>query len=634
VRGFDFLQYTKSDSARAEQRSTDRALAWARRGGLVTYCVHLFMRAGSNDGTNPHFYVPSANNGKGTTVDIRRVVLEGTPENIEFIQKLDIMATELKRLRDARVPVIWRPLHECSGGWFWWGANGPEAFKQAWRIMFTRFTELHGLTNLIWCYNPTTPLASNLPDWYPGDDVVDMISLDVYPAAGTHPTYAADYARMRDFRAGRKAVAMSENGAIPDPDRFFSEGAGWSYFCTWNGFENDLSRNSVDFIRRVFAHEKVITLDELPALFQARAYTLVTQPVPQLVVAGRPLALAVAVRSDEPLSYQWLKDGGDVPGATGASFTVAATTAGDAGAYRVAVTGPQGTLLSDAATVGVVPTDAGRIVNLSVLATAGAGDQTFIAGVVLAGSAAPKELLIRAVGPSLAQVGVPAGFQADPALQLDALSGRAPAIAVNHDWGRGPGTSAADLALVFARVGAFPLLASSADAALAGLFSPGAYTATVHITGQPGVVLTEIYDASAGGELRLVNVSARGQVGASTPLTAGFVVAGDTRTVLVRAVGGKTLADLGVGGALANPRLELYRVGTATPVALNDEWTQTTPAFPTLNRLFARVGAFALDNGSKDAAVLINLPPGAYSAQIKSADSTSGIALVEVYEVR
>jgi hypothetical protein len=439
---------------------------------------------------------------------------------------------------------------------------------------------------------------------------------------------------MRDFRAGRKTVAMSENGAIPDPDRLHPEGAGWSYFCTWNGFENDLSRNSVDFVHRVFAHEKVITLDELPALYQARSYTFTAQPVPQLVVDGRPLELAVAVRSDGPLAYQWTKDGIALLGATGPAFTVTAVAASDAGAYRATVTGPQGALLSDPAAVGVVPTDAGRIVNLSVLATAGAGDQTFIAGVVLAGNAGTKELLIRAVGPSLAQVGVPVGFQADPALQIDALSGRAPALAFNQDWGRSPGAAAADLALTFARVGAFPFLANSADAALTGPFAAGAYTATVNITGSPGIVLTEIYDASTGGELRLVNVSARGQVGASTPLSAGFVIAGEQRTVLVRAVGGKALADLGVAGALANPRLELYRVGSAIPLATNDEWTQTAVAFSTLNRIGARVGAFALDNGSKDAAVLIDLPPGAYSAQIKSADSTSGIALVEVYEVR
>ena len=632
VRGFDYLNYLVGDSTRSRQRSTDRAIAWHRRGGIVTYCVHLFMFTGSNDGTH-HFYVPSANNGRGTTIDIRRVVIDGTPENVEFIKQIDIMAGELKKLRDARVPVIWRPLHECSGGWFWWGANGPTAFKQAWRIMYDRYTQMHGLTNLIWCYNPTDS-TTKLADWYPGDDMVDMISLDQYATAGTHPTYAADYKRVRDFKEGRKVVALSENGSIPNPDAMFTEGAGWSYFCTWNGFGNDLSRHTVAFLNTVFKHPKVITLDELPALYRSRAFNLTAHPQPQLIVAGAPLTLSVAAQDDGPLTYQWSKDGVAVPGGTTATYTVPAASAAHAGSYTAVVTGAHGTLTSDAAIVAIAGTDAGRIVNLSLLATAGTGAQTLIAGYVLSGGSTPKNLIIRTVGPSLAQFGV-AGFQADPALKIDAFGGAAPTNPANDNWGANSSTSATAFNTAFDAVGAFRLPDNSKDAALIGAFSAGGYTATVNLaSGAPGVVLTEIYDMAPTAGARLSHISARGQVGAGATLVAGFVIAGDTHTVLIRAVGGKTLTDFGVGGSLANPRLDLYRSGTPDPIATNDEWTQTTPSFQTLGTRFLQLGAFPLDNGSHDAAILINLSPGAYTAIVKSADPTAGVGLIEIYEAR
>ncbi|MSU53410.1 MAG: hypothetical protein EXS41_08470 [Opitutaceae bacterium] len=629
VRGFDFLDYVRGEPFRSRQRSTERALAWARRGGIVTYCVHLFMRTGSNDGSY-QFYVPSANNGRGTTIDSRQVAIEGTPENAEFIRQIDIIADELKRLRDARVPVIWRPLHECSGGWFWWGANGAAAFKQVWRMMFERYTRVHGLNNLLWCYNPTDS-TSRLAEWYPGDDVVDAISLDAYPNPGSHPTYAVDYKRMRDFKDGRKIVALSENGTIPDPDAFFSEDAGWNYFCTWNGFENDLSRNSVAHLVRVFTHPKVITLDELPALFQARAFNITAQPRPQLVVAGSPLALAVRARDDGPLAYQWSKDGVAIPGATSADYLLVSASTSAAGSYSVRVAGTHGTLPSDPAVVSIAATDRGRLHNLSVRATAGTGAQTLVTGFALAGDTVAKDLVIRAVGPSLVQFGIVSGFQIDPALRIDTFVGTSPPVAFNDNWASGDGAAAA----AFSAVGAFPLLENSRDAALVGSFSPGVHTATVNLTtGVPGLVLAEIYDTAPGVGARLVNLSARGQVGGTATFIAGFVVGGDTRTVLIRAVGGKTLADFGVSGALANPRLELYRTGTEAPIATNDEWTQTTPAFSTLGVFFAEVGAFPLDNGSKDAVLLVSLPPAAYSVQVKSADTAAGVALVEIYEIR
>ena len=631
VRGFDFLQYVYSPSVRSSQDATERAIAWSRAGGIVTFCSHLFMNIGSPAG-QPQFYTPGANgNAVGTTFDIRQAIITGTPENVEFLSKLDIMAEELKKLRDAGVVVIWRPFHESSGTWFWWGAKGATPFKEAWRIMFQRYTVLHGLNNLIWCFNPTDPV-SNLASWYPGDDVVDMISLDVYPPAGTHPTFAADYTRMRDFKAGRKVVAMSENGAIPNIDQLFTDGANWAYFCTWNGFENDLSQNSASFLTTVYRHPKVITFDELPALYTANAWAITTQPKTQLAITGAPLSLTVIANGTGTLAYQWYKGGSAIAGATQSTFVISSVSTNSAGSYEVTVTSAAGTLRSSPAIVTTANSDAGGLANLSVLATAGTGDQTLIVGFVMTGSTTPKNLLLRGIGPALGPLGV-TSFLADPRLQLNLT----PPV-INDDWGTNPSTSVATFDATFVRLGAQPRPPStSKDAALLSALAGGAYTASITGTGgTTGTALAEIYDAAQTEGARLVNIAARSQVGGGSVLVAGFVITGDARTVLIRAVGGQALTDLGVSGALANPKFDLYQSanGTSTVIASNDEWNSGPTAISSLTSTFANVGAFPLPASSHDAVILVTLRPGVYSARVNSADETAGVALVEIYEVR
>src|SRR5690606_39809492 len=135
-----------------------------------------------------------------------------------------------------------------------------------------------------------------LENWYPGDDVVDMISLDIYPTFGRRSTYAREYRRFREFRNGRKVVSITENGPIPDPDRMFAEGAHWPFFSTWSGkFLTDGRTNPPDFLRRVYQHPKVITLDELPHLLtlpQADQEAETQAPVEQVAEASQATASA------------------------------------------------------------------------------------------------------------------------------------------------------------------------------------------------------------------------------------------------------------------------------------------------------------------------------------------------------
>ena len=635
VRGFDFLFYTYSAGGRATQRSTERAITWWQQGGIVTFACHMFMDIGSPAG-NPKFYTPAAGgSGGGTTFDISRAVIDGTPEHTEMLQKFDIVAEELKKLRDARVPVLWRPFHECSGGWFWWGAKGAAPFKAAYRLMFERFTQVHGLNNLIWVYNPTET-AGALADWYPGDDVVDMITLDIYPTTGTHPTYASVYQQQYDFRSGRKVIGLSENGAIPDPDALFTDEAHWSYFCTWNGsFIQDGVVNPVDFLQRVYTHPRVLTRDESSAMMPRAgiAPTIAIQPQPATTGTGADVTLSVVARGSAPLAYQWRKNGADIAGATGAALTLDAVTAADAAQYVVTVTNAAGAVASDAAALTVeaapfVPR-ATALANISTRARVGTGDRLLIPGFVIGGSSA-KRVLIRAVGPTLSQApfGVP-GALADPELVLVRQSDNA-VLASNDDWGTGQ--DAATLQAAFSEVHAFQLPLGSRDAALVVALPPGGYTAQVRgVAEQTGVALVEVYDMDTNSPARLVNLSTRGEAGTgANTMIAGFYIAGSGATdVMIRGVGPE-LTRFNVSGVLADPKLELFDVGATTPRETNDDWG-TAANVPAIQAFRVQVSAFGLAAGGKDAVLLGSLAVGGGTAQVSPASGDSGIALAEIY---
>lgn len=268
-----------------------------------------------------------------------------------------------------------------------------------------------------------------------------------------------------------------------------------------------------------------------------------------------------------------------------------------------------------ASTAAFAQAPATRLINLSVRTQAGSGADTLIVGFNLAGSGT-KPLLFRGVGPSLAPFGV-SGTLADPTLRLDVLNGSL--VAQNDNWDPA-------IAPVAASVGAFALTAGSRDAALLPTLAAGSYTA--QIGGGSGVALVELYDTVAGSGPALTNVSARTRSGAGGDvLIAGFGIAGTgTKTLLIRAVG-PGLVQFGVDGTLADPQLGIFS-GTSQ-IAANDNWSNTTA----LATASTQVGAFALPAGSRDAALLIDLPPGSYTAQVTGANNSAGVVLIEVYDV-
>lgn len=332
------------------------------------------------------------------------------------------------------------------------------------------------------------------------------------------------------------------------------------------------------------------------------------QPIAVAAANGSTVALTVVATGTPAPTYQWRKDGANVAGATNAALILPGVTAASAGSYSVVVANNAGSVTSNGAAV-TVGAGTSRLANLSVRANLAAA-QALIVGFTTNGT---KNVLLRGIGPTLGVFGV-GGAYPDPRLEVFDGSTK---VTENDDWN-------AALAPVFASVGAFALANGGKDAALQAPIS-GARTAQLSGTGS-GVVLVEVYDSGTGTAVRLVNVSARNFVGTGDNiLIAGFVVDGSVgKTLLIRAVGPR-LADLGVAGVLADPKLEIY--SGATKIMENDNWSTA------LALTAQSVGAFSLNAGSADAALLVTLPPGSYSAQVSGIAAGTGEALVEVYEV-
>jgi hypothetical protein len=346
----------------------------------------------------------------------------------------------------------------------------------------------------------------------------------------------------------------------------------------------------------------------------ATAPTITLQPSSISVTTGAGASFEVVASGTAPLTYQWKKDGTSISGATSLTYTISSNSASDSGSYTVIVTNSAGSATSNSARLTVTaPATAPRLFNLSVRAALDA-NQIAIVGFTMSGGA--KNVLLRAAGPTLSLFQVP-GVMADPKLDLYSGSSR---VSTNDNWAGQTTLSAA-----FASVGAFPYSSTtSLDAALVSSIDGGR---TVQVYGPTaGTVLIEAYDAGTGDSQRFTNLSARNKVGVGANiLIAGFTLEGSgTRNLLIRAVGPK-LTDFNVSGVLADPKLEIYS-GT-TKLYENDNWLSS------LSATFASVGAFALNTGSKDAAITVALPSGGYTVHVSGADGGIGEAIVEIYEL-
>jgi hypothetical protein len=225
---------------------------------------------------------------------------------------------------------------------------------------------------------------------------------------------------------------------------------------------------------------------------------------------------------------------------------------------------------------------------------------------------------------------------ANPRLEIFDAAGRR--VADNDDW------TGADVSGAAERVGAFRLANGSRDSAVLATLPAGAYTAQVASASGTGVVLLEVYDVAAAVAAtdKLINLSTRGFVDAGEgQLVAGFMVSGDApKRMLIRGVG-PGLGAFGVSGALPDPVLRVYASGSAAVLAQNDNWEtpqstsagQAVASAAEISAAAGAAGAFALNAGSRDAAVVLTLPPGSYSAVVSGLNNATGIGLAEIFEL-
>ncbi len=277
-----------------------------------------------------------------------------------------------------------------------------------------------------------------------------------------------------------------------------------------------------------------------------------------------------------------------------------------------------------------------RYVNLSTRGFSNVGESVLIGGFVLSGTE-PRTVLVRGIGPDLENRGV-AEFLPNPLIRI--FNGDQ-VIAENDNWSSQSNTES--LIEFSNRVQASPLLAGSLDAAILLDLNPGVYTVFLDTNGGEGEGLFEVFDDPREQERSLYNASTRGRIqGAEGPLIAGFVVSGmEPKQVLIRALG-PALEDRGVIEPLTDPWIELYSETVA--IAANDNWSEGSSSSMNgnsikgpargLHNAFESAGATPLEFGSKDAAILVWLEPGLYTAIARGSESAEGIALVEVFELR
>jgi len=345
-------------------------------------------------------------------------------------------------------------------------------------------------------------------------------------------------------------------------------------------------------------------------------YSLVGPNNEVLVLAISPTATVgglTTLKSDGTYSIAATTSSGNVTLSGGVNPTTTETTA--------TLTLP-GNIKVDFSGLSTTTKRTDRLIGLASRAKVGTGESVLITGLAIGGTNS-KRVLIRAGGPALAAFGLGSTLP-NPTLKI--YRG-ATLIAQNDDW------NPADAAET-ARLGLFAFANGSKDAAILTTLAPGSYTAHVSdLTGTgTGVALAEIYDASVNPTAdyqRLVSIASRGTVSLGDgALIGGFVVVGNApKTLLIRGIG-PTLTSFGLVGALADPVLTIYDGGEA--LANNAGWANSAA----IATAATQAGAFALTAGSRDAALLVTLKPGSYTAQVKAAHVTSsGVALIEIYEV-
>ena len=268
--GFDFMNATGRSAGDNWMKdytrsSVDLAKDTYRRGGLPAFTWHWRDPSRGTD----EFYsdrtsvrIAHAMNSDGTWNTSSTLY-----KNI--IRDIDAIADFFLELQNEGMACIFRPLHEASGGWFWWGREGAEKFRKLYHLVYDEMVEVKGVHNVIWVWNADPADA----DWCPGEEYYDVVSADIYNADFDYQSNGPTFYNLQRLTGGKKIIALSENGPIPDIQKEVDEEAVWSWWMpwyqTWNG--GFVSKTSNEEWRKCMNDERVITLDDLTGGWEAYA---------------------------------------------------------------------------------------------------------------------------------------------------------------------------------------------------------------------------------------------------------------------------------------------------------------------------------------------------------------------------
>jgi mannan endo-1,4-beta-mannosidase len=258
LRGFELLAYSPNinydDADEAclteiyENRGTlDEAMKWAvDTDGIVTFSFHWYSPIGGRDKS---FYA------KNTDFNPEQILIEGTEERKAFYHDMGVIAELLIPFKEAHIPVLWRPFHESDGTWFWWGSKGPEVACELYKLMYDFYVNTYHLDNLLWVWN------CRLKEGYPGDEYVDIISVDIYLPEYKPTDYKEEYEALVEATTRNKVAALAEVGYIPDADMLEQSRVPFAYYMTWSKeFCIGEQYNSVEQVKKMYNSEYAVTL--------------------------------------------------------------------------------------------------------------------------------------------------------------------------------------------------------------------------------------------------------------------------------------------------------------------------------------------------------------------------------------
>ena len=267
--GFDFMNATgkTADNSSWYKEYTAASVELAKdlykRGGIPAFTWHWrdpsrttdAFYANNQDETPCTFKISDALNADGSWNTSSEAY-----QNI--VKDIDTVADYFLALQEAGVACIFRPLHEASGGWFWWGTDTADNFVKLYQLITEEMISVKGVHNVIWVWNPCT---INDADWNPGETYYDVISIDIYNAAFDYSSNYAAFDKLKTMSDGKKIIALSENGPIPDIDKEFEEDAVWSWWMpwyqSWSGMFVDKTSN--EEWTKCMGDDRIITLEDL-----------------------------------------------------------------------------------------------------------------------------------------------------------------------------------------------------------------------------------------------------------------------------------------------------------------------------------------------------------------------------------